>query len=388
MSIGAARKRDGSEQANENWLSLLRGIDGGDPQRLRSCLDELLLTRTTGADSIAAFGSLPVPFALHEIICDSGEHPVDYKFVAVNSAYELQTGLAAERLIGRSSREVFPTVDAQSISTYGHVALTGKPTYLKKYESAAAKWFGVVVYCPAPGEFACLYSDITAEHKAETEQRNSQAQLRALTSQLALTEERERRRLAALLHDGICQELTYCQIKLSMARQMGSTEKAAALLQHVSEVLEKTTQSTRSLTYELCPPCLYASGLEAALQSLAANTQQRCGLQCVFTDLGAEAYLPEHTRALLYQAARELLHNVVKHACATRADLTLHKTVEMIELTVSDNGRGFASDCGPAQAGFGLFSIRERMRYMGGACQVFSSKGSGTRVVLTVPLGG
>ncbi len=112
-------------------------------------------------------------FALHEIICDTQGQPVDYRFLAVNPAFERLTGLNAKDLIGRTVLEVMPNTEKHWIDTYGKVALTGEPAHFHNVAGALGKMFEVNAFRPEPGKFACIFVDVTAHHKAEAELRST-----------------------------------------------------------------------------------------------------------------------------------------------------------------------------------------------------------------------
>jgi PAS domain S-box-containing protein len=111
-------------------------------------------------------------FALHEIICDTSGKPVDYKFLSINPAFEHQTGLKAEIIIGKTVREILPKVEESWINTYGEVALTGKPALFENYSSDLHKYFTVRAYRPAHHQFACIISDVTEQKCAEITLKN------------------------------------------------------------------------------------------------------------------------------------------------------------------------------------------------------------------------
>jgi len=100
-------------------------------------------------------------FALHEIILDGAGRPIDYRFLAINPAFERMTGLQAEAIVGRTAQETLPGVEASWIEVYGRVALTGVPEYFENYSADLGKHFEVMAYRPAPGQFACVFADIT-----------------------------------------------------------------------------------------------------------------------------------------------------------------------------------------------------------------------------------
>jgi PAS domain S-box-containing protein len=117
-------------------------------------------------------------FALHDIICDDAGKPVDYRFLAINPAFERLTGLKGSDLIGRTVLEVMPQTEAHWIDTYGHVALTGEPAYFENYARELDRHYEVTAYRPAPGQFACIFVDVTERKRAEAERRMLEKQVR------------------------------------------------------------------------------------------------------------------------------------------------------------------------------------------------------------------
>ena len=167
-------------------------------------------------------------------------------------------------------------------------------------------------------------------------------------------------------------------------------EALREIVEQIDGLLDDSIQASRSLTVELSPPVLYDAGLEAGLEWLARHMRDKHSL---FVEVEADAQLgpvAEDTRVLLFNAVRELLFNVVKHAGVLRACVQLDSCGEdHVRIVVSDTGTGFdpakvhadAADPG----GFGLFSIRERLDLLGGQFSVESSPGAGTRVEIRVP---
>lgn len=215
-------------------------------------------------------------------------------------------------------------------------------------------------------------------------------QIRALVSEVALAEERERRRIASGLHDQIGHVLAIGRIRLGALRAMELPEEARACVLDVQRSLQEAIRATRSLTFELSSPVLFEVGLGPALESLAARTCQEQGLEVHVEDRSDAARpLAEDVRVVLYRAARELLLNVVKHAGARRVAIRLAAGGDRVELEVADDGRGFdtraAGECFTERGGFGLFSIRERLANLGGRLEITSSPEHGTCVRLSAP---
>lgn len=151
-------------------------------------------------------------FALHEIICNSRGIPVDYRFLAVNPAFERMTGLAASAVVGRTAREVLPQLEPYWIDTYGKVAVTGAPVFEENYSADLDKHFEVMAFRPAENQFACIIQDITERKQSEARIRNlayfdqltglpNRASLKERLAQALALAERNRTRLALMVID-------------------------------------------------------------------------------------------------------------------------------------------------------------------------------------------
>jgi len=217
---------------------------------------------------------------------------------------------------------------------------------------------------------------------------NSQERLRALATQLNLTEQRERRRLAGDLHDYLAQLLALTRIKLGQAlqRMTDLLPDGRASLTEIDGLLQESLQYARTLMAQLSPSVLQDLGLIPALYWLAEQMGHQ-GLKVDVDVLTEEVpAFDEHQSDLLFQAVRELLANVVKHAGVSAASVTIKKQDrDTWLLTVADSGTGFdinAVHYQPSGEHFGLFSIQERMEAMSGWCRIDSAVGKGTTVEL------
>jgi len=236
-----------------------------------------------------------------------------------------------------------------------------------------------------------LQREISERKRAEERLVDYQNQLRSLASQLSLTEERERRRIAWALHDHIAQPLVFARIKLGTIQQSGSSSEMVDSLGEICRLLDRTIEDIRSVTFELSYPPLYELGFEAAVEEwLNEQVRDRHGIRTRFVDDGRSKPMEDDIRAVLFQAVRELLVNVVKHAEAKSVTVTICKVAGDIEVTVKDDGVGFDVSHMEARrgstGGFGLFNIRERLEYVGGRFRVESAPGRGTWTSLTAPL--
>ena len=235
-----------------------------------------------------------------------------------------------------------------------------------------------------------LFEDITERRESEEKIRAYQEQLQSLASELSLTEERERRRLATVLHDHIAQLLVVAKGKFEKIQESTLYRSFAKPMEEIRKLIEESIRYTRSLVFELSPPILYELGLESAMEWLAEHMQKQYGLAVAVEDDDNPKPLDNETRVLLFRAVRELLFNVLKHSQASGARVCMRRAGEHLEVIVEDNGVGFAPDKPSASSGkiegFGLFSIRERLNYFGGHMEIDSTPGEVTRVILSLPL--
>ncbi|MFC1737943.1 PAS domain S-box protein [Planctomycetota bacterium] len=237
-----------------------------------------------------------------------------------------------------------------------------------------------------------LKSQIAERKRAEEKLIVYQKELRSLASELFLAEERLRRRIASNVHDNIGQSLAMSKMKLESLSESISSPELVRTLEEVRNLLAAAIVNSRSLTSQLSPPVLYELGFEAALEWLVKDARQEYGFSAEFEDDGRSKPLSDDVRVLLFQAVRELLVNVAKHAQAQSVRVCVQRSGEGIQVNVEDDGTGFDilehDSVGTKTSGFGLFSIRERLGHIGGHCEVESKPGSGTCVRLRVPVDG
>jgi len=215
-------------------------------------------------------------------------------------------------------------------------------------------------------------------------------QLRSMASHHTISEERERRKLAVYLHDNICQSLGVAKMKLDALRESDSSSDFMASLDEVTKIIKSTIQDVRSVMVDLSPPVLHELGFEAALEWLAEQFHEQNGIPCAYKNDQLPKPLDDDVRILLFQSVRELLINIIKHAQASKAKITVVRKDDNIYVVVEDNGVGFKpSQYGSPMvvaSGFGFFSIRERLSSIGGNMHIKSWKGKGSRVTLAAPL--
>ncbi len=240
-----------------------------------------------------------------------------------------------------------------------------------------------------PFGFRTCFVDLSEQKKSRIELTNYQEQLRELSSQISLTEEKQRRSIALGLHDQAGQSLALVRMKLNEIADCNSLTNKNEMLENVIKIVDQTINQIRDLTFDLSPPELYLFGIEMALESLCERKSKLHDMPIHFFYDEKLKLLDESDCILVYQSARELLFNVIKHARATKIRIFTKCNNNNIEVVIEDNGIGLDTDqfysSKRINNGFGLFSIQERIHHRGGSFHIKSNPGNGTKVTFSMP---
>ncbi|MCW5798444.1 MAG: response regulator [Nitrospira sp.] len=356
------------------------------------------------------FESIDQGFCTIEMLFDEDQEPVDYRFLLVNPAFAVQTGL--RDVVGRQMRDIVPQHEDQWFRIYGNIATTGEPLRFEKEAKALNRHYEIYAWrigTPSEQKVAILFNDITQrkasqvrlEQFAEELERKvsertyelvcSQQQLRALATELNLAEQRERTRLAAELHDHLAQMLVLVRLRLGQAKA-GPLPHSIQMIKQAEDVVDESLTYTRNLVAELSPPVLHEFGLFVALRWLGEQMLRYHLEVTVRINVPEELKLPENQAVLVFQSVRELLLNAVKHAGSKQAALVAASAEGVLSIIVEDSGVGFDPNTLSAQklaamsSKFGLFSIRQRMEALGGRLELRSQPGEGTKATLVLPI--
>jgi PAS domain S-box-containing protein len=235
-----------------------------------------------------------------------------------------------------------------------------------------------------------LTREIEERRWAEGEILDKQRKLEALGFELSMAEERERARIASELHDQVGQCLILGKIKANTLASLELRPDQQCVVEELEQLLDKSIQDIRSLTFQLRPPILATAGLDAAVKWLGEELRENYGLLVDCRDDLQPKPLSYEIRSYLFQAVRELLLNVAKHAGTKQAQVTLQRVGDTVDIMVADDGIGFD----PAEAlarkgrssGFGIFNVQQRIEYLGGHFIIEAEPGKGCRVIIVVPL--
>ncbi len=327
------------------------------------------------------FYSNPIPTSLTQL--------TDGRFIDVNDAYLEFAGLQRDQVIGRTSFELgLPLAKENRLRI---IEKLRKENNLDNIELQVEHASGETVTVLASIQLimidqieALLLSFIDISERVRAEQ-----ETRALAYELTKAEQAERQRISRLLHDDLQQRIFAAKVQttnLNESYRRGDLESAQTDLNQIQSLLDESISLTRNLSIDLSPAVLQGEGLSDALVWLATQMYEQYGLEVSIQANGVSTRFEDTLRILLFQAVREALFNVVKHAGTLHAAVTMEKADGHIQITVGDGGDGFPADSLDPNNGMGgLAHIQRRVRLLGCDMQVQSQPGTGTRVIIQVP---
>jgi PAS domain S-box-containing protein len=338
---------------------------------------------------------------------------LDSTLLKVNSSFCRMLGFSASELVGRSFAEITHP-DDRAVNLVGTRRLAcGETSFFhmeKRYirKDGAVIWADMSTASVRDAQGRPLYcvthiQDVTDRKRAEealrrlnerlelqvaqrTEDlRHTVDRLRHLTLELSQAEDRERQRIADILHEDVQQTLAAAKFHLNLlTSEPRCAEESREIVEQVKNMLRDAIERSRSLSHELSP-ALYQVELLEILNWLARHMGQKHGLTVRVEPHGLVDSPSEPLKAFLYKVVQELLFNVVKHAGVSEARICVRRMRQSIYLSVIDQGRGFDPQKLEQAAGFGLLSIRERVQSLGGRMKIKSTPGAGSRFLIAVP---
>jgi signal transduction histidine kinase/streptogramin lyase len=246
-------------------------------------------------------------------------------------------------------------------------------------------WFLALLLCSAAAMMAFAWRYRTSQLK------HAHAVQQAFSHQLIASQEVERKRIAAELHDSLGQHLVIIRNLALLALNNGSSNgKARAQMEEVSAEASQALSEVREISYNLRPYQLDRIGLTKAIGAIVkkASTASNVAFTLDLDDI--DNLLPHDSEINLYRIVQECINNVMKHSQATQATVAVRHASGELLLVIQDDGKGFVSstaDLAPAKGGFGLIGISERAQLLGGRLVVNSGIGQGTTLNIRIPLG-
>lgn len=327
---------------------------------------------------------------------------LDGRYIDIFSAAAEDLFLPREDLIGQTVLDVLPSPVGDDCMEAIHKLKSSPDVSSFSYELAidgSPRWFeGRVALCGA-NTVIVLVRDFTEQRVAERDlreanrilQRRNQ-QLQRLEQELTRVEQRERQRMAHLLHDNLQQLLVGAKLNVSFLAGNMAAGDDHDTAKEVLKALTEAISQARMLASDLCPPIFYEGSLEQSLEWIRNHVARLYGLDVTVSfDTFDNIELAEPTRFTVLNSIQELLLNTVKHAGVREASIVISiLSDDLIAIIVRDDGQGFSpttidqEDLG--SRGFGLFSLQERVSWLGGSVDIKSQPGNGCMVTLNIPV--
>ncbi|MBF0594032.1 MAG: PAS domain-containing protein [Candidatus Omnitrophica bacterium] len=344
--------------------------------------------------------------ALHEIVLDDRGVPCDYRFLAVNAAFEQLTGLKSADIVGRTVLEIAPQTERHWIETYGRVALTGEPCHFEQFWGFQGKYYEVNAYSPQKGQFVCVFADITGRKQSEEV-------LKKAKEDAELASQAKSEFLSSISHDfrtpmhAIMGFSSFLQSEQLTVKQKKFADMINAcsknlfgLLDQILEVsrLESGRVQLRLMVFDL-KECA-----ETAFRSVETGKKDNVRMTCSIDD-GIPMLMGEPVR--LGQVLSNLLSNAVKFTDDGEISLTVNQDKDAcvpgkcrVRFAVKDTGMGIAEgalvrifdpftqfhelETGKGGAGLGLYIAKTLVEMMHGEIRVTSMVGQGSEFVVTL----
>jgi PAS domain S-box-containing protein len=320
----------------------------------------------------------------------------DDKIAFANDKFAKIYGYSKEELIGMDSLKLVHPEDKTMVKELREKRLKGMKVP-SEYEIRGIKKEGETIWVmrsyslinfDGKPAISGIVADMTKRRIAENALRKSDKELRILSNQLLSAEEKERKRIARELHDGIGQTLS--AIKFSVENAIRDLQEPGdgldiQSLEGLIPLTQKTIEEVRRIVKDLRPAILDDLGILATMAWFCREFQK------VYSNIRidkkidiTENDIPIPLKTIIYRVLQEALNNVAKHSAADRVYLSVCKRSDAIELIVQDNGKGFDLEktiaLTPSQRGFGLASMRERAELEGGTFDIQSVINEGTTI--------
>ncbi len=237
------------------------------------------------------------------------------------------------------------------------------------------------------GSLANFVAVLTSRKRAEEEIRLSHERLRELSDRNQSAIENERRRIAREIHDELGQQLSLIQLEMSVLwKKLPQKEREIRnKMKSMMKLIDSSIRSVQRISADLRPALLDDLGLGAALEWAVKNFQKRTRIQCKTSIRPTDLALDQERSTVLFRVLQESLTNILRHAKATKVQVSLTKQKNSVALIIRDNGIGISANKISDSHSLGLIGMRERVRPSGGSVTITGIPGKKTEVVVKLP---
>lgn len=247
-------------------------------------------------------------------------------------------------------------------------------------------WFTLISFVGILVTVFFLYRAMKYKQQA----RNASLQLKhqeELTKSILDTEENEKSRISASLHDGLGQLLSVIKMNLQymQSQVISFDEKVIPTYYKTLALVDESVKELRSVSHDLMPRAVYRKGLAVSLAEIVDKIDYN-RLRVHLNVEGITPQLDSNIQLMVYRIIQECISNVIKHADATKLDISLIQENDFLHGTIDDNGIGFDSEKGTPASGLGFENIRSRILFLKGELDISSQPGKGTLIAFHIPV--
>ncbi|WP_198513454.1 PAS domain-containing sensor histidine kinase [Confluentibacter lentus] len=218
--------------------------------------------------------------------------------------------------------------------------------------------------------------DVTERVEANEAIKNYQKSLQNLTTEIFLVEEKQRKQIAANIHDHLSQSLVISKMKLQDLREQTSLKNHISDIDFINSHITDALENSRKITYDLCPPVLYQLGIIDTMHWFSEKMEDQYKTKIIFTTNIKNIKLDDNKLISIYRSIQEIVTNSIKHAKASLIHIDFKFADKGLNISVTDNGTGFNVDetlnNKILSSGFGLFSLKERIHNLKGIVSIIS----------------
>jgi PAS domain S-box-containing protein len=318
----------------------------------------------------------------------------DRRILAVNDEYCRILGYSREELLQKTWAELTHPEDLFENEEKFNLMMAGKTdayTLDKRFQRKDGQIIHGTVSARcvrrpdgSPDYFVSLLLDITERYQAALREQQAQQEF---TQQLIASQEAERQRIAAELHDSLGQNLSVIKNRAQLALQHPDlSSDAARQLEAIERVVAEAIAETRSLAHNLRPLHVEQVGLTDSLGVLIREVSQSSDIHFARRLENVDDLFTGSAATNVYRIMQEALNNLIKHSRAREAAVTLERDVRSVRLRVADDGVGFDTGRARTRGGLGLSNIKERVNMLGGTLTIQSAPGQGTQLTVELPV--
>lgn len=332
----------------------------------------------------------------NDLVC---MHDRDSKFTYISASIKTLLGFEQTELLHKEVFEIVHQEDVESLKKAIQERIfkglnTDAFTFRARHKEGHYVWLEAigspVIKNKKIVSFVTSTRNINQWMLAKQEIEEYQSSLQRLTSEVSLIEEKQKKEIAANIHDHLSQSLVISKMRISDLEKRTELKSIYKDLNFIKLHISKALENSRKITYELSPPILYQLGLVDALDWFAEDTQAKYGIEFQFKSNAASLSLDESKAILIFRCVQEVVTNAIKYAGASLMTLEFIKEEEAVLIFVKDNGKGFDTSivkkATSSGKGFGLFAVQERIRNMKGEFNIKSEINKGTTIKIYVPL--